>query len=122
MIESFFEDIPVLDPSKTEINKIFESKGFQYYRNEILTTIKNLPLSAKFKIIKDVDKDTLTRFNTFQGTKAVHTLSYMRKIPSRKKDLTQIDEIVLMLRCINVICAKNDYYKEKRKKIIRVVK
>ena len=122
MIESFFEDIPVLDPSKKEINKTFESKGFQYYRNEILTIIKNLPLSAKFKIIKDVDKDTLTRFNTFQGTKAVHTLSYMHKIPSRKKDLTQIDEIVLMLRCINVICAKNDYYKEKRKKIIRVVK
>ena len=108
---SLFNDIPVLDPSKSQINKTFESKGFQYHRNEILTILQNLPLSAKFKIIKDVDKDTLARFNTFQGTKAVHTLSYMHKIPSRKKYLTQIDEILLILIIINVICAKNYYYK-----------
>ena len=119
---SLFNDISVLDPSKAEIDKPFKSLGFQHHRDRILSVLKYLPLSEKFKIIKKVDRDILARVNTYQGTKAVHTLNYLHKIPSRKKNLTKIDEIVLILRSLYVVCARNDYYKERRKKMIRVVK
>jgi hypothetical protein len=52
----------------------------------------------------------------------VHTLNYLHKIPSRKENLTKIDELVLMLRSIAIISERNNYYKERRKKIIRVIK
>jgi hypothetical protein len=119
---SLFNDIPVLDPEHAEKERQVKSQGFQHYRDSVLRTLSNLTFSEKFKIIKKVDRDILTSVNTFQGTKAVHTLNYLHKIPSRKENLTKIDEIVLILRSLYVICARNDYYKERRRKIIRVVK
>jgi hypothetical protein len=119
---SLFNDIPVLDPEQAEKEKQVESQGFQHYRDCVLRTLASLTFSEKFKIIKKVDRDILTRVNTYQGTKAVHTLNYLHKIPSRKKNLTKIDEIVLILRSLYVVCARNDYYKERRKKLISIVK
>lgn len=119
---SLFDDIPFLDPEQAEKERQVKSQGFQHYRDYVLSTLSSLPFSEKFKIIKKVDKDIITRVNTYQGTKAVHTLNYLHKIPSRKVNLTKIDEIVLILRSLYVICARNDYYKERRKKMIRVVK
>jgi hypothetical protein len=119
---SLFNDIPVLDPEQAEKERQVESQGFQHYRDSVLRTLSNLTFSEKFKIIKKVDRDILASVNTFQGTKAVHTLNYLHKIPSRKKILTKIDEIVLILRSLYVICARNDYYKERRKKMIRIIK
>jgi hypothetical protein len=119
---SLFDDIPVLDPEQAEKERQVKSQGFQYYRDCVLRTLSNLTFSEKFKIIKKVDIDILARFNTYQGTKAVHTLNYLHKIPSRKQNLNKIDEIVLILRSLYVVCARNDYYKERRRKMIRVVK
>jgi hypothetical protein len=119
---SLFDDIPVLSPEQAEKERNVETKGFQYYRDCVLRTLYSLTFSEKFKIIKKVDRDILARFNTFQGTKAVHTLNYLHKIPSRKENLTKIDELVLMLRSISIVSERNNYYKERRKKMIRVVK
>ncbi len=119
---SLFDDIPVLDPEQAEKERQVKSQGFQHYRDCVLRTLSNLTFSEKFKIIKKVDIDILARVNTYQGTKAVHTLNYLHKIPSRKENLTKIDEIVLILRSLYVVCARNDYYKERRRKMIRVVK
>ena len=96
--------------SNKTVSKIFIEK--EDYDQEI----------AASRIIKKVDRDILARVNTFQGTKAVHTLNYLHKIPSRKENLTKIDEIVLILRSLYVICVRNDYYKERRKRFIRLVK
>jgi hypothetical protein len=119
---SLFDDIPVLSPKQAEKERQVQSQGFQHYRDSVLRALSNLTFSEKFRIIKKVDRDILARVNTYQGTKAVHTLNYLHKIPSRKENLTKIDEIVLILRSLYVICARNDYYKERRRKIIRVVK
>jgi hypothetical protein len=119
---SLFDDIPVLSPEQAEKERNVEAKGFQYYRDCVLRTLANLTFSEKFKIIKKVDRDILARVNTYQGTKAVHTLNYLHKIPSRKESLTKIEEIILLLRSLYVICERNNYYKERRKKMIRVVK
>ena len=119
---SLFEDIAVLDPEQAEKEKQVKSQGFQHYRDCVLRTLVSLTFSEKFKIIKKVDRDILTRINTYQGTKAVHTLNYLHKIPSRKQNLTKIDEIILILRSLYVVCARNDYYKERRKKLISTVK
>ena len=119
---SLFEDIAVLDPEQAEKEKEVKSQGFQHYRDCVLRTLASLTFSEKFKIIKKVDRDILARVNTYQGTKAVHTLNYLHKIPSRKQNLTKIDEIVLILRSLYVVYARNNYYKEKRKKMIRVIK
>ena len=119
---SLFDDIPVLSPEQAEKERQVESQGFQHYRNSVLRTLSNLTFSEKFRIIKKVDRNILARVNTFQGTKAVHTLNYLHKIPSRKENLTKIDEIVLMLRSISIVSERNNYYKERRKKMIRVVK
>ena len=119
---SLFDDIPVLDPEQAEKERHVKSQGFQHYRDCVLRTLSNLTISEKFKIIKKVDRDILARINTYQGSKAVHTLNYLHKIPSRKQNLTKIDEIVLILRSLYVVCARNDYYKERRRKMIRVVK
>ena len=120
--KSLFDNIKVLDPSSPEINKPFESLGFQHYRDRILSVLQYLPFSVGFRIMKDVDKDLLEKINRYQGTKSVHTLDYIHKIPSRKKNLTLLDETVLLLRSLNVIFARNDYYKERRKKLISIVK
>jgi hypothetical protein len=119
---SLFDDIPVLSPKQAEKERQVESQGFQHYRDCVLRTLASVTFSEKFRIIKKVDRDILARVNTYQGTKAVHTLNYLHKIPSRKENLTKIDEIVLILRSLYVVCARNDYYKERRRKIIRVVK
>jgi len=119
---SLFDDIPVLSPEQAEKERNVEAKGFQYYRDCVLRTLANLTFSEKFKIIKKVDRDILARVNTYQGTKSVHTLNYLHKIPSRKESLTKIEEIILLLRSLYVICERNNYYKERRKKMIRVIK
>jgi hypothetical protein len=119
---SLFDDIPVLSPEQAEKERNVEAKGFQYYRDCVLRTLYSLTFSEKFKIIKKVDRDILARVNTYQGTKAVHTLNYLHKIPSRKESLTKIEEIILLLRSLYVICERNNYYKERRKKMIRVIK
>ena len=119
---SLFDDIPVLDPEQAEKERQVKSQGFQHYRDCVLRTLSNLTFSEKFKIIKKVDRDILARVNTYQGSKAVHTLNYLHKIPSRKENLTKIDEIVLILRSLYVVCVRNNYYKERRKKMIRVIK
>ena len=122
MRESLFDEIQVLSPEQAEKERNIEEKGFQHYRDCILRTLSSLPFSEKFKVIKKVDKDIIARVNTYQGTKVVHTLNYLHKIPSRKVNLTKIDEVVLLLRSLNVIYERNDYYKKRRKKMIRVVK
>ncbi len=119
---SYFDEILILDPEKAKKEKQLESQGFQYYRDGILRTLSNLTFSEKFKIIKKVDRDLLARLNIYQGTKSVHTLNYIHKIPSRKKTLSKIDEIVLILRNLYVVYARNDYYKVRRKQMIRIVK
>jgi hypothetical protein len=119
---SLFDDIPVLSPEQAEKERNVEAKGFQYYRDCVLRTLASLTFAEKFKIIKKVDRDILARVNAYQGTKAVHTLNYLHKIPSRKENLTKIEEIVLMLRSIAIISERNNYYKERRRKMIRVVK
>ena len=119
---SLFEDIAVLDPEQAEKEKQVKSQGFQHYRDCVLRTLASLTFSEKFRIIKKVDRDILTRVNTYQGTKAVHTLNYLHKIPSRKENLTKIDEIVLILRSLYVVCARNDYYKQRIKQMIMVIK
>lgn len=117
-------DIPELDPEKVKEEKAkpFVSKGYQYYRDEVLRIFKYFAFSEKFKIIKSVDRDLLSRLNTYTGTKAVHTLDYIHKIPSRKKDLTLKDETILLLRSLSMLWAREDYYNKRRKKIIRVIK
>lgn len=122
MRDSLFEDIVLLNPEQVEKERQVKSQGFQHYRDFVLRTLSNLTFAEKFKIIKKVDKDILTRVNTYQGTKAVHTLNYLHKIPSRKQNLTKIDEIVLILRSLYVVYARNDYYKVRRKQMIRIVK
>ena len=86
---SLFDDIPVLSPEQAEKERNVEAKGFQYYRDCVLRTLASLTFSEKFKIIKKVDRDILARVNTYQGTKAVHTLNYLHKIPSRKKKFNE---------------------------------
>jgi hypothetical protein len=119
---NLFDDIPELSPEQAEKEKQIESQGFQYYRDGILRTLSNLTFSEKFKIIKKVDRNLLARLNTYQGTKAVHTLDYINKIPSRKKTLNKIDEIVLLLRSLFIRSELNNYYRERRQKIIRLIK
>ena len=119
---SYFDEILILDPEQAKKEKQLESQGFQYYRDSILRTLSNLTFSEKFKIIKKVDRDLLARLNTYQGTKAVHTLNYIHKIPSRKKTLSKIDEVVLLLRSLFMICELNNFYRERRKILIRLIK
>jgi hypothetical protein len=105
-----------------ERKKPFVSQGYQTYRDEILIIVKNLSFGEKFYLIKKTDKDLLKSLNKHTGTKAVHTLEYIKKIPSRKKELTSLDECILLLRSLKIFWARNDYYNERRKKMIRIVK
>ena len=119
---SYFDEILILDPEQAKKEKQLESQGFQYYRDGILRTLSNLTFSEKFKIIKKVDRDLLARLNTYQGTKAVHTLDYINKIPSRKKILSKIDEVILLLRSLFMKCELNNFYRERRNILIRLIK
>jgi hypothetical protein len=119
---NWFDEIPILSPEQAEKERQRKPEGFQYYRDDILRTLSNLTFSEKFKIIKKVDRDLLARLNTYQGTKAVHTLDYINKIPSRKKTLNKIDEIVLLFRSLFIGRELNNYYGERRKKLIRLIK
>jgi hypothetical protein len=87
------EEIPELENS--EKNKKFVPKDFQYFRDRILVGLQFLTFKEKFNLIKKADKKSLALFNTYSGTKAVHTLDYVRKFPSRKKELTMVDHIHL---------------------------
>jgi hypothetical protein len=122
MKASFFDEIPLLSPEQVAKEKQIEPKGYQYYRDIILRTLSNLTFSEKYKIIKKVDKELLANFNMYQGTKAVHTLDYMCKIPSRKKKLNKKDEIILLLRSLNIVCEKNNYYKLRGNQNVKIIK
>ena len=108
--------------TKAEKNQKFVSKGFQYFRDGILSSVKYLTFREKFYIIKKTDRELLTKLNEKQGTKAVHTLDYVHKFPSRKNVLTILDELHLTLRDLWISCAVKKYYDERRKKMIKVIK
>ena len=122
------DEIPVLENSKKKLK--FISKGFQHFRDQILSTVQGLTFKEKLYCIKKADRDLLERMNTHAGTKAVHTLDYVHKFPSRKKDLKIIDECRLTLRRLWVVLVVKDYYyyerrnyyNERRKSMIRVIK
>ena len=121
------DEIPVLENSKKKLK--FVSKGFQHFRDQILSTVQGLTFKEKLYCIKKADRDLLERMNTHAGTKAVHTLDYVHKFPSRKKDLKIIDECRLTLRTLWVGLAvkeyyneRRNYYNERRKSMIRVIK
>lgn len=101
---------------KNEDQSIFESKNFQYYRDNILELFKNTPYKVKFNIIKKIDKTLLSRINRRTGTKKLHTLDYWHKLPSRKKDLTKFEEMMLILRFAKCKFALDDFTKEEAKK------
>lgn len=119
---NWFDEIPILSPEQAEKERQRKPEGFQYYRNGILRTLSNLTFSEKFKIIKKVDRDLLARLNIYQGTKAVHTLDYINKIPSRKKILSKTDEIILLFRSLFIKSELNSFYRERRKILIRLIK
>lgn len=119
---NWFDEIPLLSPEQAAKEREIEPKGYKYYRDIILRTLANLTFSEKYKMIKKVDRELLAKFNTHQGTKAVHNLDYMSKIPSRKKSLTKTDEIILLLRSLDIICEKNNYYKLRRNQNMKIIK
>jgi len=120
MKKDIWEKLEENNPEK--LKKPFISKGFQEYRNEMLRVIKDLNFKEKYNLIKQTDRKLLEKLNRFTGTKAVHTLEYISKIPSRKKELTLTDECVLGLRSLMLFWARNDYYNERRKQRIKIVK
>lgn len=119
---NWFDEIPILSPEQAEKERQRKPEGFQNYHDCVRRTLRNLSFSDKLRIIKKVDKDILARVNFYQGTKAVHTLDYIHKMPSRKKTLSKIDEILLLFRSIFVKRELNNYYKERRKILIRLIK
>ena len=121
------DEIPVLENSKKKLK--FVSKGFQHFRDQILSIVQGLTFKEKLYCIKEADRDLLEKMNTHAGTKAVHTLDYVHKFPSRKKDLKIVDECRLTLRTLWVGLAvkeyyneRRNYYNERRKSMIRVIK
>jgi hypothetical protein len=100
----------------------YPRKEAEYYREEIKRILYGLTYKEKFNIIKKVDKDLLQRLNTFNGTKAVHTLDYVNCLPYKKKDLNLTEEIMLMLRSLFMLWSVKDYCNEKRRKMFRIVK
>ena len=101
---------------KNEDQSIFEPKDYKHYRNNVLELFKKTPYKVKFNIIKKVDKELLNIINLRSGTKQVHTLDYWHKFPSRKKDLTQYDEMMLILRFAKCCLALDVFKKEEAKK------
>jgi hypothetical protein len=115
--------VEITDPEKLkELNKPFVSQGYQKFRDDILRMLKYLSPRQRFNLIKNTDKELLIKLNTHAGTKAVHTLDYIKKFPSRKKNLTLKEELILQVRCLQILFARNDYYNERRKKMIRIIK
>ena len=108
--------------TKLKKNKKFVSKGFQHFRDVILSRVEHLSFSAKFNIIKKADRELLEIINTHQGTKNVHSLDYVHKFPSRNRNLTAKDEIYLLWRCIKIAEARDEYYATRRKSMIREIK
>ena len=108
--------------TKAKKNQKFISKGFQYFRDGILFSVQYLTFREKFYIIKKADRELLAKLNEKQGTKAVHALDYVHKFPSRKSTLTVLDELHLTLRYLWIGCAVKEYYNERRKKMIKVIK
>ena len=108
--------------TKAKKNQKFVSKGFQYFRDGILSSVKCLTFREKFYIIKKTDRELLAKLNEKQGTKAVHTLDYVHKFPSRKKELTGLDHIHLYWREIEIFTSLKDFHKERRRSRIRVIK
>ena len=114
------DEIPVLENSKKKLK--FVSKGFQHFRDSILSSVEYLTFREKFYIIKETDRKLLALLNTHSGTKAVHTLDYVHKFPSRKKSLNILDQLYLTLRNLWIVVAVQNYYKERRKNMIKVIK
>jgi hypothetical protein len=108
--------------TKLKKNKKFVSKGFQHFRDIILSRVEYLTFREKFCIIKETDRELLAILNNKQGTRAVHTLDYVHKFPSRKNTLTILDQLHLTLRTLWVGCAVKEHYDERRKNMIRVIK
>jgi len=99
--------------------KIKEAK---YYHNEVCQILQGLTYKKKFNIIKEVDRNLLKKVNTFTGAKAVHTLNYVSCIPYKKKKLNLKEEVLLKLRTMFILWAVKDYFVEKRRKTLRIVK
>jgi hypothetical protein len=114
------DEIPELKDS--EKNKEFVPKNFQHFRDRILVGLRFLTFKEKFNLIKEADKRSLAKFNTYSGTRAVHTLDYVHKFPSRKKELTLVDHIHLYWREIEIFMSLKDFHKERRRSRIRVIK
>lgn len=99
-----------------------KSKEAKYYHNEVSEILRGLTYKEKFNIVKEVDKNLLKKVNTFTGTKAVHTLNYISCIPYKKKELNLKEEVLLKLRTMFMLWAVKDYFVEKRRKTLRIVK
>ena len=105
-----------------EIDFNLKIKEAKYYHNEVSNILISLSYKEKFNIVKEVDRNLLKKVNTYTGTKAVHTLNYISCIPYKKKDLNLKEEVLLKLRTMFMLWAVKDYFIEKRKKTIRIVK
>ena len=101
-------------------NQKFASKGFQHFRDSILSSVGYLTFREKFYIIKETDRKLLALLNTHSGTKAVHTLDYVHKFPSRKNTLSILDQLHLTLRNLWISCAVKEYYDERRKNYLNL--
>jgi hypothetical protein len=123
LTEEQLDYITEKDPEKLkELDKPFVSKGFQYFRDEILDQVKHLTFKEKFYVLKKNDEETLKIMNKNTGTKEVPTLFYLHKFPSRKKNLNPKEELILALRGFFLYFQLDEFYKERRKKLIRLVK
>ena len=110
--------------SNLNIQKNFniKIKEAKYYHNEVCKILQNLSYKEKFNIVKEVDRNLLKKVNTFTGTKAVHTLNYISCIPYKKKELNLKEEVLLKLRTMFMLWAVKDYFVEKRRKTLRIIK
>ena len=110
--------------SNLNIQKNFniKIKEAKYYHNEVCKILQNLTYKEKFNIVKEVDRNLLKKVNTFTGTKAVHTLDYINSIPYKKKELSLKEEVLLKLRTMFMLWAVKDYFVEKKRNTLRVVK
>ena len=97
-------------------------KDSKYYHNEVSKILQSLSYKEKFNIVKNVDRNLLKKVNTFTGTKSVHTLDYISSIPYKKKELSLKEEVLLKLRTMFMLWAVKDYFVEKRRSTLRVVK
>ena len=97
-------------------------KDSKYYHNEVSKILQSLSYKEKFNIVKNVDRNLLKKVNTFTGTKAVHTLDYISSIPYKKKELSLKEEVLLKLRTMFMLWAVKDYFVEKRRNTLKVVK